>query len=83
MWTRIWETLAIFFAIGALWIWIAEARMALRVPKGLTPLCLLVALGLMVWVFVRRTRRLHSLVEERRRERDEMTIKWPPPPREK
>lgn len=82
MWTRVWETLAIFFSIGALWVWIAEARMALPVPKGLTPLCLLLALGLMAWVFVKRIKRLHSLVEERQKEKDELTIKWPPPKRD-
>ncbi len=78
MWTKVWETLAIFFAIGALWVWIAEARMGLNVPKFLTPLCLLLALGLMVWVFVRRIRRIHHLAEESRRRGDDMNIGWPP-----
>jgi hypothetical protein len=50
----VWEWLAIFFAIAAIWPKI------LRWPSIIWDATLLVAAGLMVWVFIRRSRRIRE-----------------------
>jgi hypothetical protein len=57
-----WETLAIFFAIAALWPWLL--RGPLNLPDWLTWGLLAAALALMIAVFVRRARRMARLGDE-------------------
>lgn len=58
----VWETIAIFLSILAIWPAILQSRMPnLGIPAWATWALLGAALAAMVFIFVRRIRRLQSL----------------------